>query len=143
VIVDQLTGDKIKQTSMKATRTFQFVFGILFLVVTTMTLSSCVKEEPTVAIVRIIDANGDPVPGATVRLYGSPSQTPPPPNAIALDTTLLTNSAGTVTVDYSESYKLGQAGFAVLDIEAYKGALYGVGIIKIEEQETTEVTIEI
>lgn len=128
---------------MKATRTFQFVFGILFLVASTMTLTSCVKEEPTVAIVHVIDANGDPVQGATVRLYGSPSQTPPPPNSIALDTTFITDAMGTVTVDYSEEYKLGQAGFAVLDIEAYKGALYGVGIIKIEEQETTEVTIEI
>jgi hypothetical protein len=128
---------------MKATRTFQFVFGILFLVASTMTLTSCVKEEPTIAVVHVVDSNGDPVQGATVRLYGSPSQTPPPPNAIALDTTFITDPTGTVTVDYSEEYKLGQAGFAVLDIEAYKGALYGVGIIKIEEQETTEVTIEI
>ena len=108
-----------------------------------MTLTSCVKEEPTVAVVHVVDANGDPVQGASVRLYGSPSQTPPPPNAIALDTTLTTDATGTVTMDYSENYKLGQAGFAVLDIEAYKGALYGVGIIKVEEQETTEVTIEI
>ncbi len=128
---------------MKATRSFQIVLGFLFLAVSTLTFSSCVKEEPTIAVVRVIDANGDPVQGATVRLYGSPSQTPPPPNAIALDTTFITDATGTVTVDYSEEYKLGQAGFAVLDIEAYKGALYGVGIIKIEEQETTEVTIEI
>lgn len=128
---------------MKATRSFQIVLGFLFLAVSTLTFSSCVKEEPTIAVVRVIDANGDPVQGATVRLYGSPSQTPPPPNAIALDTTFITDATGTVTVDYSEEYKLGQAGFAVLDIEAYKGALYGVGIIKVEEQETTEVTIEI
>lgn len=143
MILNRLIGHKIKQTSMKATRTFQFVFGILFLVASTMTLTSCVKEEPTIAVVHVVDSNGDPVQGATVRLYGSPSQTPPPPNAIALDTTFITDATGTVTVDYSEEYKLGQAGFAVLDIEAYKGALYGVGIIKIEEQETTEVTIEI
>jgi len=143
VILNRLTGDKIKQTSMKATRTFQFVFGFLFLAASTMALTSCVKEEPTIAVVHVVDSNGDPVQGATVRLYGSPSQTPPPPNAIALDTTFTTDATGTVTVDYSEEYKLGQAGFAVLDIEAYKGALYGVGIIKIEEQETTEVTIEI
>jgi hypothetical protein len=143
VLLNRLTGSKIKQTYMKATRSFQIVFGFLFLAVSTLTFSSCVKEEPTIAVVRVIDANGDPVQGATVRLYGSPSQTPPPPNAIALDTTFITDATGTVTVDYSEEYKLGQAGFAVLDIEAYKGALYGVGIIKIEEQETTEVTIEI
>ena len=143
MILNRLIGDKIKQTAMKATRTFQFVLGILLLVASTMTLTSCVKEEPTVAVVHVIDANGDPVQGATVRLYGSPSQSPPPANAIALDTTLTTDATGTVTMDYSEYYKLGQAGFAVLDIEAYKGALYGVGIIKVEEQETTEVTVEI
>ncbi|MEN9942190.1 MAG: hypothetical protein RLZZ91_191, partial [Bacteroidota bacterium] len=123
MILNRLIGYKIKQTSMKATRTFQFVFGILFLVASTMTLTSCVKEEPTIAVVHVVDSNGDPVQGATVRLYGSPSQTPPPPNAIALDTTFITDATGTVTVDYSEEYKLGQAGFAVLDIEAYKGAL--------------------
>jgi len=128
---------------MKATRTFQFVFGILFLIASTMTFTSCVKEEPTVAVVHVVDANGDPVQGATVRLYGAPSQSPPPANAIALDTTLTSDASGSVTVDYSEFYQMGQAGFAVLDIEAYKGGLYGVGIIKIVEQKTTEVTIEI
>lgn len=128
---------------MKATRTFQIVFGFLFILAASLSFTSCVKEEPTVAVVHVKDSNGDPVQGATVRLYGAPSQSPPPANAIALDTTLTTDATGTVTVDYSEFYKLGQAGFAVLDIEAYKGALYGVGIIKIEEQKTTEVTVEI
>ena len=31
----------------------------------------------------------------------------------------------------------------VLDIEAQKGALYGIGIIKVEEETTNEETVEI
>ncbi|MFM7770182.1 MAG: hypothetical protein ACKO8Q_06445 [Bacteroidota bacterium] len=127
---------------MKATRTLQILFFTAVAVSASIFLS-CNKEEPTIATVLVIDAAGDPVSGATVRLYGSPSETPPPPNTIALDTTVTTDATGKVSVDYSEFYKMGQAGFAVLDVEAYKGALYGVGIIKVAEQEETEVTIEL
>ena len=119
---------------MKATRTFQFVLGILFLVGTTMTLTSCVKEEPTVAVVRVVDANGDPVQGASVRLYGSPSQTPPPPNAIALDTTLTTDATGTVTMDYSENYKLGQAGFAVLTLKHTRAPFMALASLRLKSK---------
>ncbi len=48
-----------------------------------------------------------------------------------------------MTFDFTEFYKKGQAGFAVLDIEAFKGGLNGEGIIKIEEETTSEETITI
>ena len=120
---------------MKATRTLQILFLAVGTAATSLFLS-CNKEEPTLATIYVIDAAGDPVSGATVRIYGSP-------NTIALDTTVTTDATGKVSVDYSEFYKMGQAGFAVLDVEAYKGALYGVGIIKVAEQEETEVTVEL
>jgi hypothetical protein len=62
---------------------------------------------------------------------------------LRFDTTQVTNGTGLVTFDFTEFYKKGQAGFAVLDIEAYKGSLNGDGIIKIEEETTTEEIIEI
>lgn len=127
---------------MKATRTLQILFLAVGTAATSLFLS-CNKEEPTIATIYVIDAAGDPVSGATVRIYGSPSETTPPPNTIALDTTVTTDATGKVSVDYSEFYKMGQAGFAVLDVEAYKGALYGVGIIKVAEQEETEATIKL
>ena len=37
--------------------------------------------------------------------------------------------------------RLALAGFAVLDIEATKGSLTGIGIIKIEEELTNEQTV--
>jgi hypothetical protein len=106
--------------------------------------SSCKKDKETIATVLVLDNDGDPVPGALVRLYSNPSELPPPPNELRFDTTAVTNGTGRVTFNFSDFYKKGQAGFAVLDIEASKGILSGIGIIKIEEEATTEesVTIE-
>jgi len=107
------------------------------------TLSSCKKDKQTIATVKVVNEDGDPIPGATVRLYSVPSDDEPRPNQLRFDTTQVTNGTGIVTFDFSEFYKKGQAGFAVLDIEAYKGSLNGDGIIKIEEEETTEEIVEI
>jgi hypothetical protein len=46
-----------------------------------------------------------------------------------------------VTFNFSEFYVAGQAGFAVLDIDATKGNLNGTGLIKIEEMQTNEATV--
>ena len=52
-----------------------------------------------------------------------------------------TSSDGKVTFDYSEFYKRGQAGFAVLNILAKRDSLSGEGIIRIEEEQTNEETV--
>ena len=109
----------------------------------TLVMSGCKKnkDKKTVAIVTVVDEDGAVVAGASVRLYAVPSENPPPPNAIRFDTTQVSNGAGSVTFDFSDFYEEGQAGFAVLDIEAKKGSLDGAGIIKIVELETTEETV--
>ena len=106
-------------------------------------VNGCKKDKETIATVTIVNDDGAVVPGATVRLFSNPSEYPPPPNALRFDTTQVTNGTGKVTFDFTEFYKKGQAGFAVLDIEAYKGGLNGEGIIKIEEETTSEETIVI
>jgi hypothetical protein len=106
-------------------------------------LSGCKKDKETIATVKVVNEDGDAIPGATVRLYSVPSEDEPRPNELRFDTTQVTNGTGIVTFDFSEFYKKGQAGFVVLDIEAYKGSLNGDGIIKIEEETTTEEVIEI
>jgi hypothetical protein len=55
----------------------------------------------------------------------------------------VTNGTGKVSFDFTDYYQEGQAGFAVLDIEASKGSLEGEGIIKIEEMKTNEETVVI
>jgi hypothetical protein len=103
-------------------------------------LLSCRKESPTIAKVRVVDTSGAPFPGAMVRLY--PTPTILEHGAIIIDDTLYTDIDGYATFDYTENYNLGQAGFAVLDIEVRSGdTLYGEGIIKIEDEVTSEETV--
>jgi hypothetical protein len=91
----------------------------------------------------VVNDDGEPVPGASVRLYAVSSETPPPPNEIRFDTTQVTNGTGKASFDFTDYYEKGQAGFAVLDIEASKGSLEGAGIIKIEELKINEETVVI
>ncbi len=122
---------------------YTYLFTLTMLVLGAAVANSCKKDKQTIATVTVVNEDGEVVPGATVRLYSNPSENPPPPNALRFDTTQVTNGTGKVTFDFSEFYKKGQAGFAVLDIEAYKGSLNGEGIIKIEEEETTEEVITV
>lgn len=98
---------------------------------------SCRKESPTIAKIRVVDTSGAPFIGCMVRLYPTPTLTNH--GAIIIDDTLYTDIDGYTTFDYTDMYNLGQAGFAVLDIEVRSGdSLYGQGIIKIEDEVTSE-----
>lgn len=118
--------------------------GILFLLTVVLSVSfiSCEKEDPTLARILVVDENGDACPNAKVRLYSTPT-IPPPHGAIVLDDVLYTDADGYVIFDYTENYNLGQAGFAVLNIEVFNTdeTLYGEGIIKIEEEKMNEETV--
>ncbi len=115
------------------------ILGTL-LVVMTVFVSSCRKEAPTVVEITVIDTGGVTVSNAMVRLY--PTPTTEAPGLITVDDTSFTNAAGVATFDFSDSYNLGQAGVFVLDIEVRKeDTLYGEGIIKVEQEETSVETV--
>lgn len=114
-----------------------FVMLMAFL---TVGMFSCRKESPTVAIITVVDTSGTVFPQAMVRLYPTPSINPHP--GIIIDDTMYTDNSGQATFDYTDMYNLGQAGFAVLDIEVRSGdTLYGTGIIKVEAEATSEETV--
>lgn len=103
-------------------------------------LGACNKEEDTKAIVTVLDSAGAVVNGAYVKLYANPV------DPLQADFTRLTKEGttgpdGKVVFDYSDFYKRGQAGFAVLDIMATKDSLSGEGIIRIEEEQDNEETV--
>jgi hypothetical protein len=127
----------MKNTSAK------FMMGGIFVGMMAIAVSGCKKDQQTIATITVVNSDGEAVPGASVRLYAVPSETPPPPNDIRFDTTQVTNGTGKVSFDFTDYYQEGQAGFAVLDIEASKGSLEGEGIIKIEEMKTNEETVVI
>jgi hypothetical protein len=121
----------------------KIVMGGIFFGMMVIAVSGCKKDQQTIATITVVNSDGEAVPGASVRLYAVPSETPPPPNEIRFDTTQVTNGTGKVSFDFTDYYQEGQAGFAVLDIEASKGSLEGEGIIKIEEMKTNEETVVI
>jgi hypothetical protein len=103
--------------------------------------TSCHEVEETIANVVVLNELGAPVQGASVRLFAFGSVDEDFVGEPRFDTTAVTNAAGTVSFNFSPFYVQGQAGFAVLDIEASKAALFGTGLIKIEEELTNEATI--
>ena len=124
-------------------RPTKFMMGGIFAGLMVIAISGCKKDQQTIATITVVNADGEAVPGASVRLYAVSSQTPPPPQDVRFDTTQVTNGTGKVSFDFTDYYEEGQAGFAVLDIEASKGSLEGEGIIKIEEMKTNEETVVI
>lgn len=105
-------------------------------------LNSCKKKQQTIAKIRVIDTSGATFTNAMVRLWADP--TIPIHGAVVIDDTVYTNADGVATFDYTDDFNLGQAGFAVLNIEVRSGeSLYGEGIIKIEPEETTQENVVI
>jgi hypothetical protein len=103
-------------------------------------VSSCKKDKETTATITVVDADGQVVPGASVRLYGKGSCAT---CAVRFDTIDVANGSGKVTFNFSEYYKKGQAGFAVLDVKVCKGTLAGTGIIKIQEENANDESISV
>ena len=97
---------------------------------------SCYKPKSTIASITVLnDSNNSPVSGATVRLfYDDPAGI----NTSIINEQNTTSDEGVVNFDFSDYYKDGQAGFAVLDIEVNN---VFVGVIQVEERATTEKTI--
>jgi hypothetical protein len=113
---------------------------VMFLGILTLGTFSCRKESPTIAQINVVDTAGNSVPNVMVRLYPTPTIQPHP--GIVIDDTLYTDEFGKAVFDYTEQYNLGQAGFAVLDIEIrLNDSLTGDGIIKIEAEETSYETV--
>ena len=105
---------------MKSITPLRALSSLLLIVFGSFAFSGCNEIEDTVAVVYVDQT-----------FIGE----------LRFDTTQVTNAAGSVSFNFSEYYKQGQAGFAVLDIEATKGSLTGIGIIKIEEELTNEQTV--
>lgn len=105
----------------------------------TATMVSCRKKAETIAKIYVKDAGGSAVAGATVVIYGQ-STTNQPSSVVLYDTTT-TNSAGEAIFNFDDVYQLGQAGVAVLNIDVQKDAMVGQGIIKVEQETTSEETV--
>lgn len=106
--------------------------------------SSCNKEKDTLAIITVLDTAGHPVAGAYVKLFANLAHQPQGAGSMdRLTREEMTDSRGHARFDYTQQYKQGQAGFAVLDIVSFKDSAVGEGIIKILEEEVNEETVKL
>jgi hypothetical protein len=121
-------------TLVRRTVLFTFI-GIMGLVFS----SGCRKKGDTIAIINVKNASSQGVSGAQVVLYGK-STINQPANVVLYDTTV-TNSFGKATFNFNDVYQLGQAGVAILNIKATFNNSVGEGIIKVQEETTTEETV--
>lgn len=121
----------------------QISLATLLFAIVALTLYSCRKEKDTIATITVVNSLDQPVVGATVRVY-CPSTTCAGNLNENMDRTEVTNQSGKITLNYTEEYELGQAGFAVLDVEVTQPGSAtpdATGVIKIEEEVTNEQTI--
>lgn len=101
-----------------------------------ISIGSCRKKEDTIAKVYVLDQNNSRVSGATVELIGEGSE-----GTVREPKTATTNEQGEATFNYNDIYQLGQCGVAIFKIKASLGGAVGHGIIKVEQEETTEETV--
>lgn len=123
---------------MNLLNTYYRIFLISSIIICFSSLNSCYKPDQTIAIIRVLDNNtNNPIENISVRLFFDNSNGA---NVPLYDVVKNTLSNGTASFDFSDGYKDGQGGFAVLDIEV-DGAF--VGVINIVEMTTTEKVIYI
>jgi len=99
--------------------------------------SGCRRKGSTIVLITVRDSDNAVVSNAMVRLYGQSTTNPPSGPVVRVDTAY-TDDLGVARFDYTDTYQLGQAGLFVLNIEARKDNKSGAGIVKIEEEKTTE-----
>lgn len=112
----------------------------LLVIATSVLFTSCKKEQTTLAKVKVVNELNEVQENAMVRVWPNPN---PVLNQMVTDDTSFTNDEGMCYFDYTDAFNLGTAGFRILDIEVETedGLFRGEGIIKIVEEETSEVTI--
>ncbi len=120
----------------------RFLIHGIFLLFATLLFVACNKKEDTIVKIIVKDTANQVVSGASVTLLATPTAGQPPATPSDLfPMTTSTNSAGEAVFNLNEVYQEGQAGVAVLDIDATatSGAT-GQGIVKSEqEKEVVEV----
>lgn len=120
---------------MRLNKIFFIVSALLILVATT---TSCRKKADTLVKVIVIDAETNMnVAGASVILEATPSAGQPPKepsDLFPMEST--SNSSGEAVFNLNEVYQLGQAGVAILDIVVTSASGNGIGVVKVEQEES-------
>ncbi len=118
---------------------FKHTFFSVAIIALLFSVTSCYKKKDTIATITVVDASSNPVGGQEVRLAYDTAGTQDPA-IVRIDQTATSDASGIASFNFNDLYKSGQAGFAVLDIYV-NGVI--VGIVKVEEETTSEETVTI
>lgn len=111
----------------------------LILSITAIGFFGCQKKQDTLVEITVKNDVNQVVPSATVKLSTLPPHEQNSTPVLEMEGT--TNAAGIVRFNFNDVYQLGQAGVAVLNVDVQKDALTGQGIIKVEQEVTSEETV--
>ena len=113
-----------------------FFFLTISLLCLTVTSGCHKKKQPTTVKVTVLDSEGVVAIGASVRVYANVSGT-------NVDDTQTSDIHGEAYFSYDDIFQLGQASVAILDVAVTKGVLKGKGVVKVESETETPITITI
>ena len=92
------------------------------------------KQPTTVKVVVMNSITGKTEIGASVRVYANVSGT-------TVDDTQTSDIHGEAFFSYDDIFQLGQASVAILDVKVTKDAMVGTGVVKVESETETPITI--
>lgn len=109
------------------------------------TFASCNKTKDSIAKITVVDSNEAGVANATVTVRPESSTGRPPEEWIWESKEKSTDAVGVATFNFNAEFKEGQAGLVVLTIDIEKNGVKfeSAGIIKVEEETTTEQTVQV
>jgi hypothetical protein len=113
------------------------------LAIFSLTMSvGCKKKVDTFAVVVVKNNANGLVAGANVLLKAEGTiDEPASINTDIFPMSAVSDSEGKATFNFNEVYQVGQAGVAVLTIEVVAGSKTGQGVIKVEQEQTTEEVV--
>ena len=115
-------------------RTFKY-FTICSALLAGLFFCACQPEKnPTEIRLQVVDTSGNAVVGATVHLYGQPSDTVYVNSLSLYDREEVSGEGGWVVFNFDEHYDQGHNGFAVLTVDVVKDTLAGETLVRIAEE---------
>lgn len=123
---------------MKETRFLKYSATLMLLLIIGL---GCRKKQDTIAIIHVRDIANAPVAGAEVEITAESTIGTQGQVDTSIRRVAYSNSSGEATFSFNDVYQLGQAGVGIFNIKAVKDLQDGIGIIKVEQETTTEETV--
>ncbi len=119
----------------KALKLGAILFAILIIGV------GCRRKQDTLAIINVRDVANNAVVNAEVEITAESSIGTQGQVDTSIRRVAYTDNSGEATFNFNDVYQLGQAGVGIFNIKAIKGQQDGIGIIKVEQETTSEETV--